>query len=286
VGKAQQLAEAVQARAKLVADRAQEERRRHETVDACFEIADRDGEVGGAILAGALAYRLFIWLLPFSLVVVGVLGAVSSAATESPKAIGKSLGLAGLVSNSVASASKSTAHWYAILVGVPILVYETRNLLRALIASHRLVWGEVRASAPKPTVLATLKLLGAMLALFAITGLAGWVRARSGGFGLLATIGVALGYTVLWLLVLQMLPHRGARWTALVPGAVAFAVSLEVLQILAAYLIGPYALEKEGTYGALGVAAVLLLALYVIGRVAVGAAAVNATLVDRRTRGG
>ena len=286
MGRAQQLTEAVQARAKLVADRAQEERHRHDTVDACFEIADRDNEVGGAILAGALAYRLFIWLLPFSLVLVGALGAVSSAAGESPKAIGRSFGLTGLVSNSVASASRGTAHWYAILVGVAILAYETRSLLRALIASHRLVWGEVRASAPKPTVLATLKLLGAMLGLFAITGLAGWVRARSFGFGLLATLGVALGYTILWLLVLLILPHRGAHWTALVPGAVAFAVSVEVLQILAAYFIGPYALEKEGTYGALGVAAVLLLALYVIGRVVVGAAAVNATLIERRTRGG
>ena len=37
-------------------------------------MADRDADVGGGIIAGALAYRLFIWLLPFALVLVAGLG--------------------------------------------------------------------------------------------------------------------------------------------------------------------------------------------------------------------
>ena len=51
-------------RAERLEERAQVERSKHKTVDVAFEVADRDGEVAGGIIAGALAYRFFIWLLP------------------------------------------------------------------------------------------------------------------------------------------------------------------------------------------------------------------------------
>ena len=36
-------------------------------------------------MAGALAYRLFIWLLPFALVLVGVLGVAADVVDELPE---------------------------------------------------------------------------------------------------------------------------------------------------------------------------------------------------------
>src|SRR5215471_7796119 len=84
---------ALEERAKRLAARAQRERQLHSSVDAAFEIADRDIEVGGSIIAGALAYRLFIWLLPLALVCVAGLGIAADAASESPKAAAKSLGV-------------------------------------------------------------------------------------------------------------------------------------------------------------------------------------------------
>src|SRR6185436_11288322 len=106
---------------------------RHESVDAVFEMVDRDKQVGGGIMAGALAYRFFIWLLPLALVLVGGLGLTSDAASRSPESAARSLGLAGLVTSSVANAANSPAHWYAFLIGLPVLVWATRGLLRALI---------------------------------------------------------------------------------------------------------------------------------------------------------
>jgi uncharacterized BrkB/YihY/UPF0761 family membrane protein len=49
------------------------------------------------------------------------------------------------------------------------------------------------------------------------------------------------------------------------------------------YAITPWAIAKQGTYGALGAAAALLVTLYLISRLIVGAAVVNATLWERRT---
>ena len=53
-------------------------------------------------MAGALAYRLFIWLLPFALVVVGGIGVAADVSSESPASAARSLGLTGIVANSVA----------------------------------------------------------------------------------------------------------------------------------------------------------------------------------------
>jgi len=44
--------------------------------------ARRDAAVGGSVLAGALAYRLFIWLLPLALVVVLTPGLVAGSAAH------------------------------------------------------------------------------------------------------------------------------------------------------------------------------------------------------------
>ncbi len=270
-------------RGEQLAERAQAERGRHGSVDAVFETVERDGEVGGGIIAGALAYRLFIWLLPLALVVVAGLGVAADASSQSPGETANSAGLASLVSSSVASAANSSARWYALVVGIPVLLYATRSVLRALIGAHRLVWTDLRAAAPKPTVGATVKLLAALVACFVLAGLVSTARRDSVLLGIFASILIALPYAGIWLLVSMRLPHRDADWRALVPGALLFGFGIEVLNAVGAYILGPYSLEKQGTYGALGIAAVLLLALYFLGRIIVFAAALNATLWARRT---
>jgi uncharacterized BrkB/YihY/UPF0761 family membrane protein len=275
---------AMRARAERLEDRAQAERRRHDSVDVVFEAVDRDGEVGGGIIAGALAYRFFIWLLPLALVAVAGLGFASETTDESPESTADSVGLSGLVSDSIARAADSPNRWYALLIGVPVLVWATRSLLRALIGAHRLVWIDLRSAAPKATVAGTVRLLVLLLGFLLVSVLASAVRAWSGGPGLVSTLLVTLPYAGIWLLASLRLPHRGVPWKALVPGALLFGVGLEVLNIVAAYVIAPWAITKQGTYGALGAAAALLLALFFASRLIVGAAVLNATLWERRVR--
>jgi uncharacterized BrkB/YihY/UPF0761 family membrane protein len=276
--------EAMQARMERLSERAQEERGRRGWVDAIYEVIDRDNEIAGGIIAGALAYRLFIWLLPFGLVFVGGLGVVADASSDSPKAVGAKLGVGGIVSSSLQSASNSHSAWYALIVGVPILLYTTRSVLRVLIGTHRLAWGDVRGARPRPTFLDTAKLLGVFIGYFVLAGFAAWARAHSHAAGLVATIVVIVGFTGLWLWTSTQLPHGDAGWVDLVPGAIAAGVGVGILQVLAAYLFAPYALQKQGTYGALGLAAALLLGLWVLGRLLVGGAEINATLWERKRR--
>jgi uncharacterized BrkB/YihY/UPF0761 family membrane protein len=271
---------ALQARGELIAQRAEAARQDHRTLDTLFAAFERDVEVGGGLIAGALAYRFFIWLLPFGLVLVAGLGISADAASTTPIEAAKSLGLAGLVSQSIASAASGSSRWYALIVGVPILFWATRSVLRALIGAHRLVWTDLRAAAPRPTAKATARLLVLILGFFVFTGLAGAARASSFAGGLVASLLLVVPYAAFWLLISIRLPHRDADWKALIPGALVFGLGIQVVQLLTAYLIAPMSLSKQGTYGALGIAAALLLGLFMISRLMVGSAVLNATLWD------
>jgi uncharacterized BrkB/YihY/UPF0761 family membrane protein len=275
---------AVRTEGRRLAERADAERRRHPSVDAVYEMVERDAEVGGAIIAAALAYRLFIWLLPVALVAVAGLGIAADASSGSPEDAAESLGFEGLISNSVANAAESPNRWYALLIGIPILVWATRSLLRTVIGAHRLVWGDVRTSVTKPTLARSLEFLGLLLCLGIVSTVASGLRNWSTVPGILATVAAVAPYAGLWLVVALRLPHGDAPWTALVPGAVVYGAGTEVIHAVVAYVITPWALAKQGTYGALGLAAALLVCLFLISRLVVGSAVVNATLWTRKAR--
>ena len=274
----------IQARLARLEGRAQDERQRHRSVDVAFEMFDRDVEAGGGIIAGALAYRFFIWLLPLALVSVAGLGIASDVASESPQETARTLGISGFVSRSIATSAEGPARWYALLVGIPILVYATASLLRGLITAHRLLWQDVRGAAPKPTLVATFRLLVLLLGFSVVTALSGAIRAWAPVPGILVTALAILPYAGLWLLISLRLPHRGVEWRALVPGALAVGLGLELLHAFTAYVLEPYAVAKQGTYGVLGAAAALLLGLFILCRLVVVGAVLNATLWERRER--
>lgn len=156
-------------------------------------------------------------------------------------------------------------------------------MLRVLIGAHRLVWTDDRTAAPKPKLVPSLRLLALFFCFGVVSAAASALRAWSTGPGVLATLVALVPYAGLWLLVTVRLPHRDVPWTALLPGAAVFALGLELLHAVIVYVITPWALAKQGTYGALGVAAALLVGLFLISRLMVAAAIVNATLWERRS---
>jgi uncharacterized BrkB/YihY/UPF0761 family membrane protein len=274
----------LRARGERLAEQVQEARKRHGSVDAAFEVVDRDAEVAGGIIAGALAYRFFIWLLPLVLVLVAGLGVAADASSRSPEEAASTIGFGGLITSSVANAADSPARWYALVVGIAVLVFATRSFLRVLIGAHRLVWRDVRAAAPRPTPKATLRFLVLLLCFPALSAVAGAASERSTWLGLVVTVALTLPYAALWLLITVRLPHRGASWTALLPGALLMGVGIGVFHLVTALFIAPWAIAKQGTYGALGGAAALLLGFFLLSRLMVGTAVLNATLWERRER--
>ncbi len=246
-----------------------------------YDVYERDRECGGGLLAGALAYRFFIWLLPFVLVLVAGLGVLSSAASESPDKLAGRAQMTAIVTASVQDAASSNARWYALLIGLPILVYTTRSLLRSLIGVSRLVWtAHVRRASP--TVTQTFGFLAILTAVPAMSAIAVAARASSTAAGVAVTVGATVVYGALWFLTSWWLPHTDAPRRALLPGSIVFAIGTLALHVFWGYVVGPLATSRHDTYGSLGTAAALLLGLYFLGRLLVVSAAVNATLWERR----
>ena len=272
----------LQAAAKRYAERAEASRARHGSVDAVYVMVDRDGEVGGGIMAGSLAYRLFIWLLPFSLVFVAGIGLGTDLTSESAASATRSLGLRGLVAKSVTESSQSSSRWYALVIGIPVLIWATRNLLRALVVVHRLVWGDARGLAQKVTIRATGRFLVLVLAYFVILELARYAGSWTGSYIVRVAVAFA-GLFGWWLVVSLRLPHQNAPWHALVPGAILMAVGLELISGLGSWFIATRVNSSQSAYGVLGVAAGLLFGLFLISRLVVASAVINATIWERHS---
>ena len=264
-------------------ERTDAERARHSSVDVTLTAVDRDSDVGGGIMAGALAYRMFVWLLPFALVLIGVLGVTADVTDESPSETagrGRPFRPSNHIRGQCGPGHRPLVRRRHRL---PILLWTTRSLLRALIAVHRLVWADPRERVVKATWAGTVRLLTALVVLYFLGPVIDSIWPLDGDVVVVVFAEAAI-YAMLWLLVTLRLPHRNADWRALLPGAVLFAAGGMLLATLTYYVIGPYASSREDTYGTLGLATALLLGLFLIARLVVASAVLNATLWERRPR--
>jgi len=258
-------------------------RRRSGMVDAGFLVQELDARVGGGILAGALAFRLFLFMVPIVYVVFTVLGAASHALGQDPAHLASSAGITGILASTVVKVEQQGA-WTQIplLLGAIAAMFITAgSLLKALYVVHWLIW---RVPRVRPAG------LGPRLALIGVTLLASALgiaindaRNASGVAGAVIAVFVitALSFAGWWW-VSWKLPHAPCPARALIPGALLMAVGADVLQLLTTYWIGHLVARKTSTYGAVGIALAVLLWVYILGRIMVGSAGLNAALWYRR----
>jgi uncharacterized BrkB/YihY/UPF0761 family membrane protein len=255
-----------------------------EPAEIGWKVNRRLYNVGSGALAALIAYRVFVWLLPLTLVAVVGLGLYSDTTDTSASSTVERFGLTGYFKSSLAqtAANGGNGRWFALVGGLLFLLYQTYALVRATSAVHSLVWG-IRLSPvrrPLTTTLAALALLtGAILAAAAL-------RTLPDHLGTLPSIAAIVGaYSVPfagWLLASQHLPHRTRTWAGLVPGAIVVGAAFALLHAFNVFLLVPWLESREETYGVLGVAAGILLALYALGWAIAGGAALNRVLEERR----
>lgn len=264
--------------------RLERERERRYVVALGFAVADRHRRTAASVLAGALAFRFFLTLLPLTLVLVVGLGFLKSAGGTPSDALNE-FGIKGVLASTIDhSASFSEPGRTAVLLlGLLGVLSGARTTTATLRAIHALAWG-------MPVVRwrrrgrAGVMLLGATVIGFACAGLADRVRTEAGVIiGLGASVSMAVVVTAIWLGASWLLPHPdGMSWTAFVPGAVLVGVGFAVLQAVTANWIGPRLDHESAVYGSLGVSFVVLGWLYVLGRLLVAAPLLNSALVEQR----
>jgi hypothetical protein len=136
--------EAARQRAASLTTRVEAARPHHATIDISFRAVDRDRRIAAGVLAGGIAYRFFLWSIPFSLVVAGGLGVAGSGASKSAA---KSVGLTGAMVSSLGDAAKASKnYWWMLAVGAYLMIVTGVSALRALELVHAAAWGVPPAS--------------------------------------------------------------------------------------------------------------------------------------------
>jgi len=268
-------------RSRVARARVEAARERHTSLDLGFNIYERDAAIGGGLLAGALAYRFFVLLLPTALLFVSGIGLYADAAHKSTREAASDAGLQGLIATQVATTARGSARWAVLLVAIPVALYAAAKLYRAIAIAHAIAWhGSGRGVRTTP------RGVGLLLVVLFLTIVAvelGSLARRHADFGDLIALAVYIGLVGGgWFMLTRELPHRDVGWTALLPGAALFGVGLLLINVFNVYITTRLIENREDTYGALGVAAALLFSLVLVGRVIILSAELNAELDNHR----
>jgi uncharacterized BrkB/YihY/UPF0761 family membrane protein len=254
---------------------AQGARERHVAIAVPLRAVERNRRVAASVLAGGFAYRIFLWLLPFGLVIGGGLGFANADSTEDAVAGG---GLPAAVTNAIGDATRSTQSnsWWLLAVGVPLLLWAGFTGAKAVQLIYSLVWDEPPPKA-KPVQM-SLAFTGTVCAFLAAISLTWWVR--DSWPGLLAPVVTFAPLAAMWLWLSVHLPHRDAPWQALLPGALLVAIGFQVLHETIGYLLVPKLEKSTSLYGDLGATTTFLFFMYMTAILVVSAAVLNSSLYD------
>jgi membrane protein len=253
--------------------------------DAALAAAEREVRSGGGLIAGGVAYRLFLWLVPFGLVLAALLGFWlefdPDGAERSAREFG--IGAAAVSEASRAVDARAESRIALLVVALGLLAWFTLGAVRALRLVSAFAWGMDRPRLRKP-----LRAVVAFNCLFLAGALSfaalAWLREALGLGALLGTVGLLAVHTGIALQILWLLPRRTDRWQDLLPGALVAAVGTELIHVAVAFYFAPKLERSSELYGALGTATVLLVWLYVFGRLFTSATFLNATLWERRRK--
>ena len=272
-------------RVRILREQIEEARARHRSVDIGLATVERDSEIGGSLLAGALAYRLFVFLLPFAVFLVVGLGVFADATDQSTAAVADDLGLTQVVAREIAGAANDSARWWVLIASVPILAYAIGQLFRSVSIVHALAYeGSGRAVKIKPRSIGLFGL--AVVGQVVASNVAGALSADSVLGGVLGVVFAVAAVAGLWLGVSQLFPHGTSTVTERIPGALLYGVGNLAIFLFNTLFIGWLIEERQDSYGALGAAAALLFSMYLIGRLIVTSAVLNATIARRAAAAG
>lgn len=255
-------------------------RDRHFLVDVAARVFERDRMSAGTVLGSALAFRLFLFFVPFLLFVVGVAGFLANLVDADT--VSNTTGVTGSLAQQISAAfdQPGSTRWLATLLGLVGMLTSGRSLVRVLMAASSLAWQvPVRLKAPV-RVLASI--IGIIVAIALLSALVNRVRLAAG----LATAGLSLllaglFYGVAWLLLSLSLPRNTKDPGAELPGAVMVAGALVGLQAFTQLYLPSRVSQASQLYGTVGITIVTLGWFFILGRVMVLSLVVNAVVYER-----
>ena len=129
-------------RAEELLSQAEANRPRSRLIDIAFGSYERDAEVGGGILAGAVAFRVFLFIVPFVFFFVVAFGLAVDATGTSVTSAADKAGIAGLLATTIKNVGDQSVWSRLTILGISgfALVLGARNLVKVLTVIHVLIW--------------------------------------------------------------------------------------------------------------------------------------------------
>jgi uncharacterized BrkB/YihY/UPF0761 family membrane protein len=249
-------------------------------LDFALRFYQRDRESAATIVGSALAYRLFLFLVPLTLFVVGVLGFLNRwvQATDLQEATG----LTGTLAEQIDTAmtQPNSTRWVATIVGLTGMAWTGRSLSKVLVTASCLAWRM------EVTTKASLRVIGSVVGLVAgiavVASVMNRIRREFGvGVAGLSFMAVFVIYGLAWLALSMLLPRKTNDPSALLPGAVVVGAVLTVMQGISQLYVPDKVERASQLYGAIGLTLVFLGWFFFLGRAMVSAMALNAVIYER-----
>jgi membrane protein len=252
------------------------------TVGFAFDAFSYDTDTGAPVLAAALAFRVFLFQVPYVCVFVIGAGFLADWTGRDVESFFHGRGITRLTAESVLGAADLSgwARLTALVVAAYALFLSARSFVKVLMIVHALVWDTPRTKLKNATR-AALGFIALVTVLVALSIVAVEIRDRFALGGLLALALYTVAPFTVWWYVSTWLPHRECPLIALAPGALLFAVGAEILHIVTVIWFPHHLESKSDVYGAIGISLALLLWAYLLGRLMTLAAVLNAALWSR-----
>jgi uncharacterized BrkB/YihY/UPF0761 family membrane protein len=245
----------------------------------------------GMLLASAIAFRLFFWVLPVVLLGVALLSGLGRSDQQVKDAAVEATGITGAARAEVLSAlSEGGRSWWILaVVGLFGVLWTTMLLRRTLVLVNAHLWQTTIGRTRTRQLVVSVFFFVALVSLVAFSArLIGRIDGLFPGSIVLSTLGQALVSGGCWLAVMRQLPDRRTDWTDLVPGALLFGLGLALMHLVSRVYLPARFEHSSALYGSLGIAAAMLVWLLLFGQLVVWSAIVSSVWHDYRVarRGG
>lgn len=247
-----------------------------------MDITDRFGAIGGGPLSSSIALALFVSLFPLLLVIIAVIGFVSSGDSGFASSLITDLGLRGRAAQTLRDAIDTAegSRRAASIVGLVGLLWSGLGVVGSLQTALNAAW-QAKGRGLLDRLVAVRWLLGAgglFLGSAALGPLLRWAPGPVKPLTILA--GLALT-TVLFIWTYHSLGNSDVGWRVHLPGAVMVAVGFEVLKVVGAIIVPRAVASSSALYGSLGVVFAVLAWLLVYGRLIVYGAVLNVVRYEK-----
>lgn len=253
-------------------------RARGGVVDFGVDVYDRDKDSHASVLGSAIALRLFLFVVPANVALMGLVGVLRLGSFVDDEAGASAT--TGAISKALVGLSWTKSLWF-LLSGLVLTLLAGRSLAKVLAACAGAAWGmTARESKVKP--IAVLALSGVLLADVASTIVFNRLR-EAGGLPVATLSWVAVMATTLvaWFVLMTALPRKVHDPGALLPGAALMAVGYTLLQWFMQFYLPNRIARTEDTFGDLAVTVATLGNFFFIGRLMASSFVFTAVVYER-----